>query len=180
MLRLQVGGHLAYLEPDVVAFQAGGRFHVVEIKSFAVIDGQADEESVAAAAMQAAVYVLALQDLLTAEVAARRGGRPPTSSWSRRRTSPASATATLLDVRKQVSVLRRQLARMTRIDTLLDALPPGTHLRPGARTRRQPHPAARRAGRRAGDVPARYQPRCLRDLRDGGLLPRRSPRRRLR
>ena len=76
MLRLRVGGHLAYLEPDLIAFQAGGRFHVVEIKSFAVIDGQADEESVAAAAMQAAVYVLALRDLLTAEdVPAVRGVR---------------------------------------------------------------------------------------------------------
>ena len=30
-----------------------------------MIDGQADEESVAAAAMQAAAYILALQDLLT-------------------------------------------------------------------------------------------------------------------
>ena len=47
--------------------RSSGKFHVVEIKSFAVIDGQADEESVAAAAMQAAAYILALQDLLTAE-----------------------------------------------------------------------------------------------------------------
>ena len=34
----------SYLEPDLVAFQLGGQFHVVEIKSFAVIDGQADGE----------------------------------------------------------------------------------------------------------------------------------------
>ena len=88
MLRLQVGGHRAYLEPDVVAFQISGTFHVIEIKSFAVIDGQADEESVAAAAMQAAAYILALQDLLTAESLPRRSGLRPTSSWSRRRTSP--------------------------------------------------------------------------------------------
>ena len=89
MLRLQVGGHLAYLEPDVVAFQVSGKFHVIEIKSFAVIDGQADEESVAAAAMQAAAYILALQDLLTAESLPARRRSPPTPSWSRRRISPA-------------------------------------------------------------------------------------------
>ena len=35
-------GTRVYLEPDLIAFQLGGRFHVVEIKSFAVIDGQAD------------------------------------------------------------------------------------------------------------------------------------------
>ena len=124
ILRLRVGGHLAYLEPDVVAFQAGGRFHVVEIKSFAVIDGQADEESVAAAAMQAAVYVLALQDLLTAEDLPASAVSASAILVTRENFS-SQPTATMLDVRKQVSVLRRQLARMTRISTLLDALPPG-------------------------------------------------------
>ena len=42
LLRLEVAGQPAYLEPDLIAFQHDGRFHVVEIKSFAVIDGQAD------------------------------------------------------------------------------------------------------------------------------------------
>ena len=37
---------------------------MVEIKSFSVIDGQADGEKVAAAAIQSAVYVMALRDLL--------------------------------------------------------------------------------------------------------------------
>ena len=37
---------------------------MVEIKSFAVIDGQADGDKVAAAAIQSAVYVLALRQLL--------------------------------------------------------------------------------------------------------------------
>ena len=67
MLRLQVGGHLAYLEPDVVAFQAGASSTSSRSSRSRVIDGQADEESVAAAAMQAAAYIVALQDLLTAE-----------------------------------------------------------------------------------------------------------------
>ena len=67
MLRLQVGGHRAYLEPDVVAFQVAASSTSSRSSRSRVIDGQADEESVAAAALQAAAYILALQDLLTAE-----------------------------------------------------------------------------------------------------------------
>ncbi|MEU4218189.1 hypothetical protein [Actinoplanes sp. NPDC026623] len=40
LLTLDVGGNLVYLEPDLVAFHHNGKFHVVEIKSFAVIDEQ--------------------------------------------------------------------------------------------------------------------------------------------
>lgn len=168
MLRLRVGGHLAYLEPDVVAFQVCGRFHVVEIKSFAVIDGRADEESAAAAAMQAAVYVLALQDLLTAE------GLPTSlASTSAILVTPENfsrqATASILDVRKQVNVLRRQLARMTRVSTLLDALPPGVtfDLMPDP----DGTPSRPRAELAAAleTVPARYQPRCLRTCELAGF-----------
>ena len=135
-----VGGHLAYLEPDVVAFQVGGRFHVVEIKSFAVIDGQADEESVAAAAMQAAVYVLALQDLLTAEdlpavrgVRQRHPGHPGELLPQRHRHHARRAQAGQHpappagpdDPHRHAA--RRAAARR--------------HLRPDARARRHPRPA---------------------------------------
>ena len=102
MLRLQVGGHRAYLEPDVVAFQINGKFHVIEIKSFAVIDGQADEESVAAAAMQAAAYIVALQDLLTAESLPAAAVSTDVILVTPENFTP-NATATFLDVRKQVS-----------------------------------------------------------------------------
>ena len=141
-----------------------------------VIDGQADEESVAAAAMQAAVYILALQDLLTAE------SLPAAAvSTDAILVTPENftrqATATFLDVRKQVSILRRQLARITRIDTLLDQLPPGLTFDLVPEPDGSP---ARPRGELAAaleTVPARYQPRCLQDLRARRLLPRRSPRR---
>jgi hypothetical protein len=69
--------------------------------------------------------------------------------------------ATLIDARKQLGVLRRQLSRLTRIETLLDMLPPdvtfdlapdpdGTFTRP---------PAELAAA--VGSVDARYQPGCL-------------------
>ena len=59
LLGLDVAGQRVHLEPDLVAARLAGRFHVVEIKSFAVIDGQADPAKVSAAAIQSAVYVLA-------------------------------------------------------------------------------------------------------------------------
>jgi hypothetical protein len=168
LLKLQVGGHLAYLEPDVVAFQIGGKFHVIEIKSFAVIDGQADEESVAAAAMQAAAYVLALQDLLTAE-SLPAGAVSTDAILVTPENFSRQATATFIDVRKQVSTLRRQLARLTRIDLLLDALPAGLTFdlapEPDGNPSRSPGDLADALEA----VPARYQPRCLRTCELAGF-----------
>jgi hypothetical protein len=122
LLRLDIAGQPAYLEPDVLAFRLGDKFYVIEIKSFAIIDGQADPEQVAAAARQSAVYVLALRRLLT------ELGHPATAvshevilvcpeNFSNQ---PAAA---FVDVRKQLSVIERQLSRMSRIDDLVAALP---------------------------------------------------------
>ena len=168
MLRLQVGGHLAYLEPDVIAFQIQGKFHVVEIKSFAVIDGQADEESVAAAAMQAAAYIVALQDMLAAESLPVAAVSTDVILVTPLNFSP-QATATTIDVRKQVAILRRQLARMARIGVLLDELPAGLtfDLAPdpdGAYTRARGELASALEA-----VPARYQPRCLKTCELAGF-----------
>ena len=115
MLRLEVGGRHAYLEPDLIAFQLHGQFHVVEIKSFAVIDGQAESAGVAAAAIQSAVYVLALRDLLgdAAEVHHETILVCPENFSNK----PVAAS---LDVRKQLTVLKRQLSRIARIEDLLD------------------------------------------------------------
>ncbi|MEO3784995.1 hypothetical protein ABGB12_16780 [Actinocorallia sp. B10E7] len=122
LLRLEVGGHLVYLEPDVIAFRLQDRFHVVEIKSFPVIDGRADPDQVAAAARQSAVYVLALQRMMAEleqpeDLVADQVVLVCPENFSNR------PTATLVDVRPQLSVIRRQLRRMRRIEELLDALP---------------------------------------------------------
>lgn len=118
LLRLKVGGRHAYLEPDLIACKLHGKFHIVEIKSFAVIDGQAEPAKVAAAAIQSAVYVLALRDLLGSEEKVHDetilicpqdfANRP---------------TATSIDVRKQLTVLGRQLSRIARIEDLLAEYP---------------------------------------------------------
>jgi hypothetical protein len=62
--RLDVGGVVAWLEQDVLAFAVGGRIHVVEIKSFPCIDDRADGDKVSATARQSAVYILSLMNLV--------------------------------------------------------------------------------------------------------------------
>ncbi|MGX1805044.1 hypothetical protein ACWIGI_04960 [Nocardia sp. NPDC055321] len=123
MLALDIAGVTAYLEPDVIAVQIDGYFHVVEIKSIAVIDGQAAPEQVAAAARQSAVYVLALRQLL-AEV----GGRPEQVSHEVILVCPRDfsnqPTAAKVDIRKQLAVITRQLSRLTRIQELVEVFPP--------------------------------------------------------
>ena len=152
LLTLDVAGQTVYLEPDLIAYAHQGRLQVVEIKSFAIIDGQAESAKVSAAAVQAAVYVLALRQLLA------RLGRDPllvshevvlvcTAGFGLR------PTAVVLDVRKQLSTLRRQLARMASVDALIEALPPGLtfdlSLEPGQLAAALAH------------IEPRYAPECL-------------------
>ncbi|MEV8636809.1 hypothetical protein AB0395_34725 [Streptosporangium sp. NPDC051023] len=160
LLSLEIAGHTCYLEPDVVAFQLGGRFHIVEIKSFGVIDGQAEPQKVAAAARQAAVYVLALRELL-----AGLGHSPELVSHDVVLVCPENfanrPTATLVDVRKQLAVLRRQLARMTRVDRLLDGIPEGLTFDLAPDCDGVPTRSARELAEALCQVPARYAPDCL-------------------
>lgn len=152
MLALAVAGQRVHLEPDLVAARLGGRFHVVEIKSFPVIDGQADPAKLAAAAVQSAVYVLALRELLTA-----RGHDPELVSHEVVLVCPRDFSnepvAHLLDVRRQLLVVRRQLERMDRLDDLLAAVPADFTADPAA----DPAELAGSLTR----VPARYAPDCL-------------------
>ncbi|MFI6597579.1 hypothetical protein ACIBHX_15090 [Nonomuraea sp. NPDC050536] len=152
-LTLPIAGQSTPLEPSVPVLSYGGRCHVVVVKSFAVIDGQADPAAVAAAARQGAVYALALQasglrvaDDMVLVCPENFANRP---------------VATLVDVRRQLAVLRRQLGRMTSLDSLAATLPAEVtfDLRPddsGEPTR----PAADLATA-LGHAPARYAPECL-------------------
>ncbi|MFF5210987.1 hypothetical protein [Streptosporangium sp. NPDC000396] len=160
LLSLEIAGHTSYLEPDVVAFQLGGRFHIVEIKSFGVIDGQAEPEKVAAAARQAAVYVLALRTLL-----ADLGHDPERVSHDVVLVCPENFAnrpiATLIDVRKQLAVLKRQLTRMTRVDRLLEGLPDGITFDLVPDENGVPTRSADELTTALHQVSARYAPDCL-------------------
>jgi hypothetical protein len=160
LLRLEVAGQPVYLEPDLIAFRLKGQFHVVEIKSFPVIDSQADGDKVAAAVIQSAVYVLAMRQLL-----GKLGIGPDAVADQVILVCPENfsnqPTAAALDVRKQLTVLRRQLERLQRIDSLLDVLPAALtfDLDPG------PDGTPRRPPARLAEairvVPAQYAPECL-------------------
>lgn len=123
MLALEVAGSPAYLEPDAVVVHPDGQWTVVEIKSFPMIDASADAAKVGAAARQAAVYVLALE-----RVAALTAGARVAHSVLLvcPRDFSNLPTASAVDVRKQLSVTRRQLARLTRIEDIAATLPEGT------------------------------------------------------
>ncbi|MEU6190734.1 hypothetical protein ACWEKR_08260 [Nocardia sp. NPDC004573] len=123
LLRMNIAGHNAYLEPDLIAFKLSEQFHVVEVKSFPIIDGSANPAKVALAATQSAVYVLALRQLLQElrldpSLVSDEVFLVCPENFSNR------PTAARVDVRKQLTVLRRQLARIADIGTLLGALPP--------------------------------------------------------
>ncbi|MFD9631897.1 hypothetical protein [Streptomyces violascens] len=122
MLALEVAGSPAYLEPDAVVVHPDGRWTVVEIKSFPMIDAAADPSKVGAAARQSAVYVLALE-----RVAALTDGASVDHSVLLVCPKDFSnlPTASVVDVRKQLSVTRRQLTRLARIEDIADELPPG-------------------------------------------------------
>ncbi|MFD0119584.1 hypothetical protein ACFVZL_34910 [Streptomyces sp. NPDC058320] len=125
ILQLTVAGHPVYLEPDVVAFQIDGVFHIIEIKSFAVVDGQANPAKVAAAVTQAAAYILALRELLENE-GIDQGTVSDDVILVMPRNFSHRPTASLVDARQKVAALTRQLSRLTRIEPLVDALPPDT------------------------------------------------------
>ena len=162
MLALDVAGSPAFLEPDAVVVHPDGSWTVVEIKSFPLLDGSADPAKVGAAARQAAVYVLALE-----EVAARLGAEPEGPAQDR---APAPRVrhrvllvcprdfsnlpaASAVDIRKQGAVTARQLARLTRIEDIADALPDGTCFSPDL--------PAEELTAAVESVPAAYAPECL-------------------
>jgi hypothetical protein len=160
MLCLPVGGHKAFLEPDLVAFRIGDRFHVVEIKSFPIIDGQADPMQVRAATTQASAYVIALRGLL-----AQAGIDGQAVSDTIVLVAPKDFTnrpaAAFVDARKQIAALTRQLVRIERIGDLVDLLPEGLTFDLGIGQDKRPQRPPEELTEALDQVPATYRPDCL-------------------
>ncbi|MGY0486374.1 hypothetical protein [Streptomyces sp. WG-D5] len=152
MLALDVAGSPAFLEPDAVVVHPDGAWTVVEIKSFPMIDGSADAAKVGAAARQSAVYVLALEEVAARlpHVEVRVRDRVVLVCPKDFSNLPA---ASAVDVRKQRAVTKRQLERLTRVEDIAAALPPGTVFDPDR------SPAELTEAVEA--VPATYAPECL-------------------
>ncbi|RAJ69769.1 hypothetical protein K378_00924 [Streptomyces sp. Amel2xB2] len=147
MLALEVAGSTAYLEPDAIAVHPDGSRTVAEIKSFPVLDGSADAAKVGAAARQAAVYALALEE------PGREGAVRDQALLVCPKDFSNLPTAHGVDIRKQVATTRRQLARLTRLEEIAAALPEGAVFDPS-----RPAPELTAA---VESVPAAYAPECL-------------------
>ena len=145
MVSLEVAGAPVYLEPDALVVAPNGEVTVVEIKSFPILDGSAAPSKVGAAARQSAVYGLALAALGVRVVESTLLVCPKDFS--------NLPTAALVDMRKQLATVRRQLRRLTRIDELTATLPQDTSFDLDL-------PPERLADAVAA-VPATYAPECL-------------------
>lgn len=56
VITARIAGEIAYFEADGIAAAAGGRLHVIEIKSFPLVDGRCDPVKLGAACAQAGLY----------------------------------------------------------------------------------------------------------------------------
>jgi hypothetical protein len=126
-LRWDYGGAIARLEADGIAWRFGGSIHVVEIKSFPIVDGRGDPEKVGAAAWQAAVYVAAIADMLTA-AGLDSGLVSPRILLVCPRNTSLTATVTTLDVDRKVRALRRLLADRATVSDVVERLDPSLSL----------------------------------------------------
>jgi len=149
-----------YLEPDALALRTGNQLQLVEIKSYPVIDGQADPGKLSATGGQAAVYLLALRMALR-----RLGFDPDVLRWSVILVAPRNfgraATAHEIPLRKKAMALERVLRAIPATGSLLD------RLRPGFTLDVDPGPASSPDRRRktlegaVRTLPMLYVPECL-------------------
>ncbi|WP_395297184.1 hypothetical protein ACF9IK_29920 [Kitasatospora hibisci] len=152
VLTLEVAGQLAYLEPDALTHRIDGKFHVVAIRSFPAIDGQANPTAVAQTAQQAAVHVLALRRAfaaagLDAEQIANTFLLICPKDFSNR------PYLRQIDLRQELDALAFQLTRLSRAENLVRDLPHAATLD----IDRDPGELLESVGR----LPASYVPDCL-------------------
>ena len=160
MLTFELAGSTVYLEPDALAFQVESGLQLVEIKSYAIIDGQADPSKVSATAGQSAVYLLAMRATL-----AELGFDPDLLDWSVILVAPKNfgryPTAHRVPLRKKAMSIQRVLARVTSAAATAVVLPDGFTLDvdPGAAL--PPHKREQRLRAALGRLDPLYVPECL-------------------
>jgi hypothetical protein len=122
VLIFDLAGADVFLEPDALAFRVGTQLELVEIKSYAVIDRQADPSKLSATAGQSAVYLLALRATLR-----RLGLDPDILRWSVILVTPKNFSrvpiAHRIPLRKKALALQRVLGAVPRTGALLGNLP---------------------------------------------------------
>lgn len=160
VLVFDLAGTNVYLEPDALAFRIGTNLELVEIKSYAIIDGQADPAKLSATAGQSAVYVIALRATL-----ARLGFQPellvPSVILVAPRNFGRTPVAHRVPLRKKIVALQRVLRAAPKTSSIVGDLPHNFTLDVDPRT------AMTREKRRSAledvvrKLPMLYVPECL-------------------
>ena len=121
VLILEITDTPVFLEPDALAFRVGTHLELVEIKSYPIIDDQADPSKLAATGGQSAVYLLALRATLQ-----RLGFDPKILSQSVILVAPRNfgrtPTAHRVPLRKKLMALERVLASLPSTGSILGSL----------------------------------------------------------
>lgn len=160
VLVFDLAGAPVYLEPDALALRVGSQLQLVEIKSYPIIDGQADPDKLAATGGQAAVYLLALRATLE-----RLGFDPDCLRWSVILVAPKNfgrmPVAHEIPLRKKAAALRRVLGALPRVAEVVRPLPRGFTL--DVDPAREMDEAQRRAAldQAVRRLPMLYVPECL-------------------
>lgn len=156
-----LAGTPVYLEPDALAFRVGAELQLVEIKSYAVIDDQADPAKVSATGGQSAVYLLALKATLQ-----RLGFDPRILRWSVILVAPKNfgraPVAHQIPLQKKAMALSRVLAKVPRCGELLSGLPEDFTLDVVPRDGKELTTRERdRLSAALRQLPERFVPECL-------------------
>jgi len=124
VLRFDLAGVAVNLEPDALAFRVRDKLELVEIKSYPIIDGQADPAKLSATAGQASVYHMALRATLE-----RLGFDPDLLEWSVILVAPRNfgrtPVAHRIPLKKKSMALTRVLNAVPRTPDVLRELPEG-------------------------------------------------------
>lgn len=122
VLRFELAGAEVNLEPDALAFRVGDKLELVEIKSYPIIDGQADPAKLSATAGQTAVYHMALRSTLE-----RLGFDPELLVWSVILVAPRNfgrqPVAHRVPLKKKSLSLSRVLSAVPKTAEVLAGLP---------------------------------------------------------
>lgn len=160
MLIIDLSGTSVYLEPDALAFRVGSDLELVEIKSYPIIDGQADPSKVSATAGQSAVYILALRATLQ-----RLGFDPGVLRWSVILVAPRNfgrqPTAHRVPLRKKAMSISRVLNGATSMSDVLADLPEDLTLDVCEDGSDLSDADASETARRLEMIPCLFVPECL-------------------
>lgn len=160
VLRFDLAGVAVSLEPDALAFRTGEQLELVEIKSYPIIDGQADPAKLSATAGQAAVYHMALRTTLE-----RIGFDPDLLVWSVILVAPRNfgrtPVAHRIPLKKKSTSLARVLRAVPRTADVLVDLPDDLTFDVDPEGELDEHAVRAALTPAVGSVEALYVPECV-------------------